>query len=241
MSVFALENISFGYSGAGAGSGQNLCGVFENMNFALQPGEQLGLYGHNGCGKTTFFRLIAGLEKPAAGRVLFHGRPLESDKDFRALRGKVGFVLQHADDQLFCPTVLEDVAFGPLNQGIGREEAARLAEEALENVGLGGFSNRLTHRLSGGEKKLVCLAGVLVMQPEALLLDEPTAELDCAATSRLARILNGLDTARIVISHDLAFLRQVSQRLLTVGGGKIVDLDLEREQACSPDCVINNL
>lgn len=235
MSIFSLENITFRYSGAGQDC------IFGNLDFALQPGEQLGLYGHNGCGKTTFFRLIAGLEKPAAGRVLFHGRPLENDKDFRALRGKVGFVLQHADDQLFCPTVLEDVAFGPLNQGVGREEAARLSLEALETVGLAGFADRLTHRLSGGEKKLVCLAGVLVMQPEALLLDEPTAELDCAATSRLARILNELDTARIIISHDLAFLKQVSSKLLTVSNGKIVDLDLEREQACSPDCVINNL
>lgn len=232
LPIFSLEDISFSYQGENR--------VFENMNFALNAGEQLGLYGHNGCGKTTFFRLIAGLEKPDSGRVLFHGQPLCGDKEFRALRSKVGFVLQHADDQLFCPTVLEDVAFGPLNLGFGREEAARLAKAALESVGLGGFAERLTHRLSGGEKKLVCLAGVLVMQPEALLLDEPTAELDCAATSRLARILNGLETARIVISHDLDFLKQVSRRILTVSNGRVVDWNPEQEQACSPDCVINN-
>lgn len=155
--IFALEHISFTYPGGRQ--------VFRDMDFALYPDRKIGLYGPNGSGKTTFFRLIMGLAAPQEGRILFHGRPLETEKDFRELRCKVGLVLQHAEDQLFCPTVLEDVAFGPLNLGCTQDEARDRAASTLERLGLAGFENRLTHRLSGGEKKLVSLATVLVMEP----------------------------------------------------------------------------
>ena len=157
--IFALEHVSFTYAGGRQ--------VFRDMDFALYPDRKIGLYGPNGSGKTTFFRLIMGLAAPQEGRILFHGRPLETEKDFRELRCKVGLVLQHAEDQLFCPTVLEDVAFGPLNLGCSQDEARVRAASTLERLGLAGFENRLTHRLSGGEKKLVSLATVLVMEPEA--------------------------------------------------------------------------
>ena len=116
--IFALEHVSFTYAGGRQ--------VFRDMDFALYPDRKIGLYGPNGSGKTTFFRLIMGLAAPQEGRILFHGRPLETEKDFRELRCKVGLVLQHAEDQLFCPTVLEDVAFGPLNLGCSQEEARKM-------------------------------------------------------------------------------------------------------------------
>ncbi len=213
--VFTLDHISFAYSGERK--------VLEDACFSLAPGQQAGLYGPNGSGKTTLFRIIVGLATPQKGQVLFHGRPATCEKDFRALRAKVGLVLQHAEDQLFCPTVVEDVAFGPLNLGLSPEEARERAVRTLEALGLRGFEDRLTHRLSGGEKKLVSLATVLVMEPEALLLDEPTNGLDPEARERIIDILKHLATARIIISHDWDFLSQTSSAYLTIQDARLTD------------------
>ena len=202
--ILALEHISFTYAGGRQ--------VFRDMDFALYPDRKIGLYGPNGSGKTTFFRLIMGLAAPQEGRILFHGRPLETEKDFRELRCKVGLVLQHAEDQLFCPTVLEDVAFGPLNLGCSQDEARVRAAFTLERLGL-----------AGGEKKLVSLATVLVMEPEALLLDEPTNGLDPEARQRIIGVLKTLPTARIIISHDWDFLAETSSEYLTVEGQHFTD------------------
>ena len=212
--VFALEGVTFAYPGRDP--------VFLDASFSLLPGSRVGLYGPNGTGKTTLFRLITGLESPQQGIIRFHGQVLEREKDFRPLRRCVGLVLQNAEDQLFCPTVLEDVAFGPLNLGMTPDEARERACRTLEELGLSGFENRLTHRLSGGEKKLVSLASVLAMRPEALLLDEPTNGLDPRARERIIALLAGLPIARIVISHDWDFLARTSTEYLTVQQGRLV-------------------
>lgn len=212
--VFSLDHISFSYAGSKP--------LFTDLSLTLAAGQRLGLYGANGAGKTTLFRIIMGLERPQSGHVLLHGIPLEKEKDFRALRRKVGLVLQNADDQLFCPTVLEDVSFGPLNLGLSQEEADRKARTVLTSLGLSGYEDRLTHQLSGGEKKLVSLAGILAMEPEAMLLDEPTTALDENAVRRLADILEKLPHARIVISHDKAFLEQVSDSILILRDGVLI-------------------
>ena len=209
--IFSLKGISFGY-----GQNDSMRPVLHDVDFSLHPGQRIGLYGPNGSGKTTLFRCITGLARPQSGQVLFHGLPLNTENDFYALRCKVGFVLQHAEDQLFFPTVLEDVAFGPLNLGLAADEARERAIETLRDLGLAGFEDRLTHRLSGGEKKLVSLAAVMAMQPEALLLDEPTNGLDNDARQRIIDILSSLDTARITISHDWDFLAQTSTQYLTI-------------------------
>ena len=209
--IFSLKGISFGY-----GRIESMRPVLLDVDFSLHPGQRIGLYGPNGSGKTTLFRCITGLARPQSGQVLFHGTPLKDENDFHNLRCKVGFVLQHAEDQLFFPTVLEDVAFGPLNLGLAPDEARDRAVETLRGLGLAGFEDRLTHRLSGGEKKLVSLAAVMAMQPEALLLDEPTNGLDNDARQRIIDILCSLDTARITISHDWDFLAQTSTQYLTI-------------------------
>ena len=209
--IFSLKGISFGY-----GRIESMRPVLLDVDFSLHPGQRIGLYGPNGSGKTTLFRCITGLARPQSGQVLFHGTPLKDENDFHDLRCKVGFVLQHAEDQLFFPTVLEDVAFGPLNLGLAPDEARDRAVETLRGLGLAGFEDRLTHRLSGGEKKLVSLAAVMAMQPEALLLDEPTNGLDNGARQRIIDILCSLDTARITISHDWDFLAQTSTQYLTI-------------------------
>ena len=209
--IFSLKSISFGY-----GQSDSMRPVLHDVDFSLHPGPRIGLYGPDGSGKTTLFRCITGLARPQSGQVLFHGVPLNEEKDFHELRCKVGFVLQHAEDQLFFPTVLEDVAFGPLNLGLAADEARERALETLRDLGLAGFEDRLTHRLSGGEKKLVSLAAVMAMQPEALLLDEPTNGLDNDARQRIIDILGSLNTARITISHDWDFLAQTSTQYLTI-------------------------
>uniref|UniRef100_B8J0U9 ABC transporter related n=1 Tax=Desulfovibrio desulfuricans (strain ATCC 27774 / DSM 6949 / MB) TaxID=525146 RepID=B8J0U9_DESDA len=214
--IFALENIHFSYERDGQQHP-----VLRGVDMALMPGQHVGFYGPNGSGKTTLFRCITGLTRPQQGVVRFHGRELHAEKDFYHLRCGVGFVLQHAEDQLFFPSVLEDVAFGPLNLGFSPDEARQRAVETLQHIGLDGFENRLTHRLSGGEKKLVSLAAVLAMRPEALLLDEPTNGLDNEARQHITDILRGLDTARITISHDWDFLAQVSSTYLTLDKGHL--------------------
>ena len=213
--IFSLENVTIAHEAPPAPP------VLQEVNFALLPGEHIGLYGPNGCGKTTLLRCITGLHRPRRGIVRFHGQILQREEDYHALRCAVGFVLQQAEDQLFFPTVLEDVAFGPLNLGLSPDEARQRALETLQTLGLDGFENRQTHRLSGGEKKLVSLAGVLAMRPEALLLDEPTNTLDAEARQRLTDILVSLPTARITISHDWDFLSHVSSRFMTIEGHRL--------------------
>lgn len=215
--IISLENLSFSYTA----DANNSHPVLHDINFSLKTGQHIGLYGPNGSGKTTLFRCITGLLHPQHGRILFHGIPLENEKDFHLLRCRVGFVLQHADDQLFFPNVLEDVAFGPLNLGMSEDAAKQRALETLKDLGLTGFENRLTHRLSGGEKKLVSLTTVLAMQPEALLLDEPTNDLDATARQRIIDILDNLHTARITVSHDWDFLARVSDDFTTIDHGRL--------------------
>ncbi|MCR5257229.1 MAG: energy-coupling factor ABC transporter ATP-binding protein [Desulfovibrio sp.] len=209
--IFALEGASFAYD-----SSQGTREVLKGLDFSLRPGQCIGLYGPNGSGKTTMLRCITGLSRLSAGRVLFHGAPVEDEAGFHKLRCAVGYVLQNADDQLFFPTVLEDVAFGPLNLGMGADEARDCALDTLKSLGMASFADRLTHRLSGGEKKMASLAAVLAMKPEALLLDEPTGGLDMASQERLCGLLKSLDVARVTISHDWDFLAEVSDRFCTI-------------------------
>ena len=214
MSLFALDRVSFAYPDGPE--------ILHEADFAFEEGQKIGLHGPNGSGKSTFFLLITGLLKPTAGRIRFHGEIADTEKTFRTLRREVGLVLQNAEDQLFHATVLEDLAFGPLNLGLSPDAARARAEETLAQLGLSHLTGRLTHRLSGGEKRLVALAAILAMRPKALLLDEPTNDLDPAHQKRLVEILRELDCGRIVISHDVDFLRAVSTDFIGIEGGRIV-------------------
>lgn len=195
--------------------------LLEGINFSIRE-KQIGLIGPNGCGKTSFFKIIMGLLSPDRGKVLLEGKPMEQEKDFRLLRRKLGFLFQNSDDQLFSPTVLEDVAFGPLNLGSSPEEARAISVRTLERLGLHGFEERITHRLSGGEKKLVALATILSMEPDLLLLDEPSNNLDPETRDRLIGILKELDQPRIIISHDLDFLASTCSHLYTITNRQLV-------------------
>ncbi|WP_035254503.1 energy-coupling factor ABC transporter ATP-binding protein [Desulfatiglans anilini] len=213
MELIRLDGISFAYPGRAT--------VLDHADLTLREGERIGLMGPNGAGKTTLFHLIMGLLKPDSGRIEIFGREVREEKDFESVRRQIGFLFQDADDQLFHPTVLEDVAFGPLNLGKSREEAQLIALKTLEKLGLEHFEGRITHRLSGGEKRLVALATVLAMEPKVLLLDEPTAGLDERTKERLTQLLKGLDLTYIIISHELDFLMETTTAVYAMADGRI--------------------
>ena len=195
--------------------------VLSQCNFRLDGGDRVALIGPNGSGKTTLLHLIVGLLRPGSGRIEAFGRDRNTEADFHEVRRRAGLLFQETDDQLFCPTVAEDVAFGPLNLGVPRPQVRQIVAQILESVGLDGYGQRITYRLSSGEKRLVALATVLAMQPEVLLLDEPASGLDEQSTRRLAQLLIELPQAMIVVSHDREFLKSTTTSVLRLGNGKL--------------------
>lgn len=209
-----LEGVTFGYP--------NQDPVLNNLDLQLARGDRVGLVAPNGSGKTTLFHIIMGLLKPSCGTIEIFGRKRCREEDFIAIRNRIGLLFQDADDQLFSPTVLEDVAFGPLNLGKSRQEAIDISRRTLDFLGLNGFENRITYKLSGGEKRLVSLATLLAMEPEVLLLDEPSNALDAATKSKLIHILNRLKLSTIMISHEFDLLSETTDMIYSLENGRIV-------------------
>ncbi len=204
--------------------------VLDRVDLQLETGDRLALAGANGAGKTTLLRTIVGLETPEAGEIIAFGRHRHDEDDFRDLRLRVGFLFQDSDDQLFAPTVIEDVAFGPLNLGFTPTQAIERAQAVLADLDLQPLERRVTHHLSGGEKRLVALAGVLAMDPDVLLLDEPTNALDEAHLARLTTILAELPVAMILVSHDAHFLATLSTRAVLLENGRLMPAVAHRHQ-----------
>ena len=207
----SLHGVCFAY-----GTGRP---VLRGVDLELAAGERLGLTGANGSGKTTLLHLIVGLLRPSAGEVEAFGQVRRSEQDFLEVRRRAGLLFQDPEDQLFCPTVAEDVAFGPLNLGVPRQEALGIVAETLAGLGLAGYEQRITYKLSGGEKRLVSLAAVLAMRPDVLLLDEPTNDLDEEHMERVLTILKGLPQAAIIVTHDRDLLRAMTTRRLRLVEG----------------------
>ena len=207
-----LSNIRFKY---------NSQYILDGLDFNLNPGDRIGLLGPNGSGKTTLCHIIMGLLFPESGEVEIFGKLRTKEADFTDIRGRIGFLFQDADDQLFCPTVLEDMAFGPLNLGKSPDEAKRIVSSTLATLKLEGFEERITYRLSGGEKRLVSLGTVLAMQPEVLILDEPTGGLDEETTRRIAEILEESSLTYVLISHDLDFVRKTTNSTAQIDSGRL--------------------
>jgi len=211
--LIELRDVSFRYD-----PGRS---VLDGLNLVLRRQDRIGLQGSNGSGKTTLLHLVVGLLRPDAGTICAFGKPRREEKDFFEVRARVGLVFQDPEDQLFCPTVAEDVAFGPFNLGWTREQVEAAVRKTLAELGLQGFENRVTYHLSFGEKRLVSLAAVLAMQPEALLLDEPTSGLDKEVSERIITVLNRLDLPMLVVSHDERFLNRVTSSRFLLRDGRI--------------------
>jgi len=212
--IINLEKISFSYPGEPL--------IIDELDFKFYPGDHTGLIAPNGSGKTTLFHIIMGLIKPSYGKMDIFGKSACKEEDFSNIRGRIGLLFQDADDQLFCPTVLEDVAFGPLNIGKSKKEAIDISRKTLDSLGLAGFEDRITYKLSGGEKRLVSLATVLSMKPEILLLDEPLTGLDTETRLKLIDILPKIDLSYILISHEIDFLTATTDHIYTMKDGKIL-------------------
>ncbi|AKJ65134.1 energy-coupling factor ABC transporter ATP-binding protein [Kiritimatiella glycovorans] len=211
--MIEVRDLHFHYAGGPS--------VLSGLNLRIDQGDRLGLYGENGAGKTTLFHLIMGLEFPGQGRVICFGEPRTTEAEFQDVRPRIGLLFQDAEDQLFCPTVLEDVAFGPLNQGCRRAAAEERVQEALEKVGLPGFEDRRIHTLSGGEKKRIAIAGLLAMKPDVLLLDEPAAQLDAAGLEILRTILRDWHGALVIASHRPVVFKETVTREVFLKNGVI--------------------
>ena len=199
--------------------------IINDLSFELYEKDRIGLVAPNGSGKTTLFHIIMGLLKPDNGELEIFGKPVKEEKDFLPVRRQIGLLFQDADDQLFSPTVLEDVAFGPLNLGKDKQEAINIARRTLSFLGLEDFEDRITFKLSGGEKRLVSLATVLAMKPRVMLLDEPSAGLDDATKERLIEILKDLNITYMIVSHEFDFLSELADHLYTLHDGTIIQDD----------------
>jgi cobalt/nickel transport system ATP-binding protein len=198
--------------------------ALRGVTFAVPEGECLGVIGPNGAGKSTILLHLNGLLPETFNHppsVIVMGEPVTSETVY-AVHKKVGLLFQDPDDQLFCPTVFEDVAFGPRQYGLSDPEVRALVEESLLRVGLAGFEKRSPHHLSGGEKQRVCLAGVLACRPEILVLDEPTSDLDPRGKRELKSLLNTLAATKVIASHDLELVLELCSRTIVVDEGLIV-------------------
>ncbi len=218
MNIIEFKDITFGYS--------NKKNVFKGLNFVLKEGERIGITGPNGSGKTTLLHLIVGILKPFNGEIKIFNKIRKDEKDFKEVREKIGLVFQNPDDQLFSPTVAEDIAFGPLNLGRPREEIYRTIKDTLVALGLEGFDNKITYRLSEGEKKLVAIGTVLSMRPQVFLLDEPTTDLDEMNRERIINIIKGLSTSYIIASHDLELLKKTTNSVYRLKDSRLSPISI---------------
>jgi cobalt/nickel transport system ATP-binding protein len=213
--IIKLKNITFSYPGLNTP-------ILDSLNLEIKKGDKIGMMAPNGSGKTTLLHTIMGLCRPDSGTIEIFGNQVKYEKDFIPIRSKIGLLFQDSDDQLFCPTVLEDVAFGPLNLGFSRNDAIDIARNTLEKFEMQSLEQSVTHRISGGQKRLVALAAVLAMKPEVLLLDEPTAGLDNKVKEKLIHILKNLDITFLVISHEFDFIKAVTQKIYSMENGSVL-------------------
>ena len=216
MPSLEIKELAFAYPDGN----QALYGV----NLSIQKGERVALLGPNGAGKTTLVMHMNGIHPTSHGSIHVAGQLVDSKnkKSIKQIRSKVGIVFQDPDDQLFMPTVGEDVAFGPYNMGLRDAELSKVVDEALELVGMSEFKDRPPHHLSFGQRRRVAVATVLAMKPEILILDEPSSNLDPASRRELADILRSLDITIVMVTHDLPYAFELCERSVILSGGIIV-------------------
>jgi len=211
--VIRLDNLTYSYP-----DGRK---ALVGINLSVERGESVAIAGANGAGKSTLLLHLNGIIHGTNGAVKISGIPVVA-ANLKTIRARVGVVFQNPDDQLFCPEVFDDVAFGPINMGLQEGEVRKRVVESLAAVGLAGYERRSSHHLSLGEKKRIALASVLSMRPEVLVLDEPSSNLDPAAKWSLIQLLKSLDVTKVVVSHDLELIAALCPRLVIMKQGKVL-------------------
>jgi cobalt/nickel transport system ATP-binding protein len=215
-SIVSVEDVKFSYP-AGVSA-------LKGVSLEIKQGEKVAILGPNGSGKSTLILLIAGLLNPTKGEIKVFGKPTSS-KDFAKLRSRIGIVFQDPDDQLFTPSVKEDIEYGPKNLGVPAEVISERCDHILEDIGISHLKDRPPHRLSFGEKKKVSLATALILRPELLILDEPTANLDLVSRRGLIDMLNELSaegTTIVTSTHDVEALPELADRIIVVSNGVLL-------------------
>ena len=210
--MIAFEHVSFSYDGGTP--------VVEDLTFSIQKGESVGLIGANGAGKSTIMKLLLGLVS-GSGRIAVDGLPV-TRQNLSAIRQKIGFVLQDSDNQMFMPTVYEDMIFGPRNYGLSKQEAEQRVDDVLGRLGLQELKHRYNHKISGGEKRMAAIATILAMEPEAIVMDEPSTALDPVNRRTVIRTINALSQTKLIASHDLDMILDTCQRVILLSHGSIV-------------------
>lgn len=210
--MIEFKNVSFSYE---AGTP-----VLNDLSFTIADGESVGLIGANGAGKSTIMKAMLGL-LPVQGEVLIDGIPVMK-KTLSQIRQKLGFVLQNSDSQMFMPTVYEDMRFAPKNYGLDEAEIEARIDEVLERLHLSELKYRYNHKISGGEKRMAAIATILVMNPEALIMDEPTTALDPINRRTVIRAINDLPQTKLIASHDLDMILDTCDRVILISRGAIV-------------------
>lgn len=211
--LIELKNITVEYPERGI--------VLDNISFSLYKGDRIGIQGANGTGKTTLLYTMVGLVKPKKGEIIIYGKKMKDERDFYEVRKRIGFLFQDSDDQLFSPTVEEDIAFGPLNLRLKREIVEERVKNTLKLLGIENLRYRFPQTLSFGEKRIVAIGTILSMEPEIYLLDEPTAGLDKKTTEKIVDFLLKNDLTYCIVSHDMSFLERVCDKVFILEDGKI--------------------
>lgn len=210
--MLEFRNVSFSYEPGTP--------VLDNLSFHIRKGETVGLIGANGAGKSTIMKLMLGL-LPAQGEILVDGMPV-TKQNLPPIRQKIGFVLQDSDNQMFMPTVYEDMIFGPRNYGLSREEADARVDRVLRELGLESLKHRHNHKISGGEKRMAAIATILAMEPEMIVMDEPSTALDPVNRRRVISTINSRKETKLIASHDLDMILDTCQRVILLNHGRIV-------------------
>jgi len=201
--------------------------ALHSINLTISQGESIGIIGRNGAGKSTLLLHLNGvLYSDNAVKIL--GMPLIK-KNFKLIREKVGLVFQDPDDQLFMPTVFDDIAFGPINKGLDGDEVKTLVFDTLKMVGMNGYEERVTHHLSYGEKKRIAIATALSLKSEILVLDEPSSNLDPESRKELIKLLRELNVTKIIASHDLEMILELCNRSVLIDKGEIITVEETRK------------
>lgn len=217
MHLIETRNLTYVYPNSVTG--------LDRVNFIAPRNSRIAVIGANGAGKSTLFKHFNGIFKPTSGSVLVRGEPITKE-NIREVRKFVGVVFQNADDQIFAPTVEQDVAFGPTNIGLDEETVAHRVQEALRMVGMEDRAERVPHHLSGGEKKRVAIAGIIAMEPQVLVLDEPTAGLDPQGVTDLVEFINSLSRKYgmtvIFSSHEVSLVPEIADYIYVMSRGQIV-------------------